>query len=60
MEHTIIPHSELALHLGIARKMGRVTKVIGNWAIVELNGKKYEGLSSEPINIGDCKESTIY
>ena len=53
LRYTIIPHSELALHLGIAGKMGRIVEIVGNWAIVELNGKMYEGLPSELIDIGN-------
>lgn len=53
VKYTTIPYSELALHLGIAGKIGRVTWIGKNWAVIELNGKKYEGLPSELIDMGE-------
>lgn len=53
VKYTMIPYSELALHLGIAGKMGRVVWMGETWVVIELNGKKYEGLTSELVDISD-------
>lgn len=53
VKDTVIPYSELALHLGIAGKKGKFSKVAENWVIVEVDGKKYEGLVSELVDILD-------
>ena len=51
--YTMIPYSELALHLGIAGKRGKITRIMGNWAVVELDGRCYEGLVSELVDVKD-------
>lgn len=53
VKYTTIPYSELALYLGIAGKTGRIVQMRKNWAVVRLNGKTYEGLSSELVDISD-------
>lgn len=52
-KYTTIPCSELALHVGVAGRIGKIVLVRENWAIVELDGKMYEGLISELVDIGD-------
>lgn len=53
VKYTIIPYSELALHLGIAGKKGKIIGMKGNWVVVELDGKCYDGLVSELVDVED-------
>jgi len=52
-KHASVPYSELALHLRIAGKRCKIAKRTENWTIIELDGKEYEGLVSELIDIKD-------
>jgi hypothetical protein len=47
--YTKIPHSELALHAGIAGKTGRIVSKKGRSVTVEVEGKTYEGRIGELI-----------
>jgi hypothetical protein len=46
---TTIPHSELALHAGIAGKTGRIVSKKGRSVTVEVEGKTYEGRIGELV-----------
>jgi hypothetical protein len=47
--YTTIPHSELAMHAGIAGKTGRIVSKKGHSVRVEVEGKTYEGLIVELV-----------
>ncbi|MEM4187958.1 MAG: hypothetical protein QXN56_02190 [Candidatus Hadarchaeum sp.] len=52
-KYTTIPYSELALHLGIAGKKGKIKKMSKKWVVIALDGKLYEGSVFELVDIED-------
>jgi hypothetical protein len=50
---TTVPFSELALHLGIAGKRVKIVEQKGRWVLIKLDGRCYEGLLSELVDIED-------
>jgi len=50
---TTVPYSELAMWARIAGKKGRIIKIEGNLATVEVEGKEFTALPCELIDIED-------
>lgn len=48
-----MPYSELAMWARIAGKKGRIIKIEGNLATVEVEGKEFTALPCELIDIED-------
>lgn len=51
--YTTVPYSELALHLGIAGKRAKIVRVSKRVAVVEVDGRIYDGLVGELIDYDD-------
>jgi len=51
--YTTVPYSELAMHLGIAGKRAEIKEVSGRVAVVEVDGREYDGLVEELIDYDD-------